>query len=130
MRDTMPVTVVGGDDNALAWIVRRFYKTSFVLQPSVGISGPVVLIPSENTKPTLGAAYVGEPFALYNGWDRSSVQYWDVIPWLYEQNTRVEPAANQKITLWVRADVYGVPKGTTTKTIIPVVPAPINAPGK
>ena len=109
MRDTMPLTVVGTDDNALAWVVRRFFKTNFIAQPSTGVNGPAVLIPTENAKPTLGAAYVGEPFALYNTWDRGTVEYWDVIPWLYEQNTRVPPTSSSRVTLWVRADVYGVP---------------------
>jgi uncharacterized protein (TIGR03663 family) len=125
MRDTMPVTVVGTDDNALAWVLRRFYKTTFIMQPSAGTNTPVVLIPTDNAKPTLGAAYVGEPFALYNTWDRSTVQYWDMVPWLYEQNTRVEPTAGQKVTLWVRSDVYGVPKDASSANLsVPVAPVP------
>ena len=103
----MPLTVVGSDDGALAWLVRAYSHTSFVQQPSDAINGPAAILPADDSKPPLGAASVGEPFTLYSTWDRSSMQDWDFIAWLYDRGSRVLPVPESRITLWVRADVYG-----------------------
>lgn len=108
----MPLSVVWADDGALAWAIHRFEKTTFVTETSPALNGPAILAPRADDKPQLGAAYVGEDFPVYASWDRGTMQYWDVLPWLYERETRVLPTMNERVVLWLRSDVYGVPSGS------------------
>lgn len=105
----MPLSVASADDGALAWTIHRFTKTTFVSATSPALNGPAILAPRTEEKPKLGAAYVGMDFPVYTQWDRSTMQYWDIVAWVYNRETRVLPTANERIVLWLRSDVYGVP---------------------
>ncbi len=108
----MPLSVAWADDGALAWAIHRFEKTTFVTQTSPALNGPAIIAPRQDEKPALGAAYVGMDFPVYANWDRGTMQYWDVFPWLYQRDSRVQPTTNERIVLWLRADVYGVPSSS------------------
>jgi len=135
MSGSTALTVVGSDDSAVAWIVRRFPKTSFVAAASGAINTPLVITtagtiaaPGQDTttaaninitKPTLGAAYVGEPFSIYPTWDRGTLQDWDIFAWGYDRETRTPVNLSPTLTLWVRSDVYGVPADSLTNAAAP-----------
>jgi hypothetical protein len=118
----MPLNVAWSDDSALAWVIRDYRKAQYVTATSSALTGPAILAPKVDDKPQLGAAYVGEPFAVYLKWDRGTMQDWDILAWLYSRETRVEPDITDRVVLWVRSDVYGVPSDSLTS------PAPASAP--
>jgi hypothetical protein len=95
------------DSGALAWALRYFSHTSFVEELSPTTNTPVVITPKTNDKPVLGAAYVGQSFPVSYTWDRRNLS-WDFLTWLYERDTRTAPESNDRVIVWVRADVYGV----------------------
>lgn len=111
----MPLSVAWPDDGAVAWMIRNYTKTTFVTETSAALNGPAIIAPKTNAQPQLGAAYVGEPFAVYRTWDRSTMAAWDIFAWAYDRETRTEPAVTDRIVLWVRSDVYGVPDSALLK---------------
>jgi len=109
----MPVSVQWDDDGAVAWVLRNFKNITFIDNVNPTFNGPAILLPRttvdiKEEKPKLGAAYVGTDYPVRYDFDRSSIQYWDILGWLYERNTRDKPSGTQlRIVLWVRGDVYG-----------------------
>ncbi|MCC7445786.1 MAG: hypothetical protein IT324_00145 [Anaerolineae bacterium] len=104
------------DDGALAWALRNYFKTTFVVELGPGINAPVVIAPQSDEKPNLGAAYVGQDFPVYYTWDRRSLG-WDWLAWVYNRNARVAPQAQEgRVIVWVRGDVYGVDEDSSSPT--------------
>ncbi len=100
------------DDGALAWTLRRFHNMQFVTEIAPTTNAPVLILPESAGKPATAASYVGQAFPVYFTWDRSSLS-WDFFFWLYNRDARVAPTAYQRVIVWVRSDVYGVPAPST-----------------
>lgn len=96
------------DDGALAWQLRNFPNSRFVTEIAPTTATPIVIALQAAEPPQLGASYVGQDFPITQRWDRSTLALWDVVPWLYDRQTRVGPVADQRVVVWVRADIYGV----------------------
>ncbi len=100
-----------GDDGALAWVVHRYYHTEFVNELAPTLNAPVIITPATEDKPQVGAAYVGQGFPVYYIWDPGTLS-WDMLIWLYDRQTRVQPDGDPRVITWVRGDIYGVPDST------------------
>jgi hypothetical protein len=109
----MPVTVQWDDSGAVAWVIRNFKNTTFIDAANPTFNGPAILLPRTTPdvkaeKPKLGAAYVGTDYPVRYDFDRGTIQYWDILGWLYARDTREKPRGDQqRIALWVRGDLYG-----------------------
>ncbi|HLY26053.1 MAG TPA: hypothetical protein VKQ72_06925, partial [Aggregatilineales bacterium] len=109
------------DDGALAWTLRRFHNLQYVTEIPPTTNGPVLILPESAGKPATTASYVGQAFPVYFTWDRNSLS-WDILLWLYNRESRVQPTPFQRVIVWVRSDVYGVPPQSSTSP--GVQPAP------
>jgi hypothetical protein len=98
----------GADDTPLAWLLRRFYKTTYTTELSPAINARAVIALKSEADPKLGASYVGQPFAASLTWNRASILVFDLIPWLYDRDVRYPPTPTDEMVLFLRADVYGL----------------------
>ncbi len=110
---------VTAEDGALAWVLRKF-KTQYVTALAPSTNAPVIILPASVQSPAVAAAYVGQDFPVYYTWNRTTLS-WDLLSWYYERATRVPVQSGQRIVVWVRSDIYGVPTDTNPG-------APVNPP--
>ncbi len=110
---------VTAEDGALAWVMRKF-KTQYVTALAPSTNAPVIILPASVQSPAVAAAYVGQDFPVYYTWNRTTLS-WDLLSWYYERATRVPVQSGQRIVVWVRSDIYGVPTDTNPG-------APVNPP--
>lgn len=112
-RDRITITVQGPSDGALAWLLRGFPNTTYVQGVGIETNTAAVITPYGQKPPALGADYVGQDFILSSQWDWASLNWTDFVSWLILRQTRFEPTPDQRYTLWIRSDVYGVQTVTT-----------------
>lgn len=105
---SMPITVQGKNDTALAWALRSFEHVTYVTSLSNQVNTSAVIAPFTDPKPNLGASYVGQDFVLNRTWQLSELSWLDFFAWLTHRDTRFNPIDAQPTMLWVRQDVYGV----------------------
>jgi uncharacterized protein (TIGR03663 family) len=108
----MPISVQWDDSGSVAWVLRHFKNVTFIDAANPTFNGPAIVLPRispdpKAEKPRLGAAYVGTDYPVRYDFDRASIQYWDVLSWVYARDTRNRPEGTQRVALWVRGDVYG-----------------------
>jgi hypothetical protein len=95
------------ENNApLRWALQKFPNHRFVDTLSSAVSAPIAI--GVQPEPELGASYVGQRLATQSSWSLSTLQYWDIVSWLYDRQTRVAPQFGGHVILWVRGDIYGV----------------------
>jgi hypothetical protein len=111
----IPVTVVldrdAGitDDGVLAWLLRDFSNTRYVLSDAEARMNELVLMKaptSEGAVPNLGGAYVGQSFTLEYRWDANTARFIDFPGWWSHGHVRVPPHPLLTVVLWVRQDIY------------------------
>ncbi len=95
------VTVQAEADGALGWAFRNFPHVRFVDALDAVVTSSVVLAPADETNPTLGSAYVGQDFVLYQTW-QPSLAWPEWVGWLAFRRARVD---SQHFILWVRQDM-------------------------
>jgi hypothetical protein len=105
---TVQIPTADADDTPIAWIVRRYKKTRFQTEMNESVTSRAALAIHTDPQPTLGGTYVGQAFSASYSWDRNLMFVWDVIPWLYDRQTRYQPVASQPMILYLRSDVYGL----------------------
>ncbi len=94
--------IAQADSNgALAWALRDYPRARFVAQIDAGIESPVVITPIVPENPTLGSAYVGQPFALH----RIAALDLSWTEWLGWWTYRRAPEQLENVVLWVRQDI-------------------------
>lgn len=96
------VVVQAEPDGAVAWALRDFVKAKFVTQLDAFIASPVVIAPEAQQDPTLGSAYLGQGFTLYQRWRPENLLLHEQLQWLF---TRRAPLEASRYVLWVRQDV-------------------------
>jgi len=89
-------------DGAMAWALRDFVKARFVTQLDAFMDSPVVVAPEAQQDPTLGSAYLGQGFTLYQRWRPENLLLHEQLQWLF---TRRAPLEASRYVLWVRQDV-------------------------
>ncbi len=95
------------ENNApLRWALQRFPNHRLVDVLSSAVNAPIAI--GVAPEPILGADYVGQRLATQSSWFLSTLQYWDIIAWLYDRQTRLAPQFDKRVIVWVRADIYGV----------------------
>jgi hypothetical protein len=106
--DAIDIALNIPDDGPIPWLLRHYDRAYYVENLSSTINASIVIGPGTMEKPPLGAEYVGERYATYHDWDRSSLGLVDLIPWIYNRQTRSQPLPNGTVIVWVRGDVYGI----------------------
>lgn len=96
------VVVQAAPDGAVAWALRDFVKAKFITQLDAFIASPVVVAPESQQDPTLGSAYLGQGFTLYERWRPDNLLLHEQLKWLL---TRRAPLEASRYVLWVRQDV-------------------------
>lgn len=96
------VVVQAEPDGAVAWVLRDFVKAQFVTQLDAFIASPVVVAPESQQDPTLGSAYLGQGFTLYERWRPDNLLLHEQLMWLL---TRRAPLEASRYVLWVRQDI-------------------------
>jgi hypothetical protein len=95
------------ENNApLRWALQKFPNHRFVDALSSAVNAPIAI--GVQPEPELGASYVGQRLATQSSWSLSTLQYWDIVSWIYDRQTRVAPQFGGHVIIWVRADIYGV----------------------
>lgn len=118
----LPIVAVTPQDGAVAWALRDFHNTQFVASLDDARTAQVIIMPSHDllrglTTPQrpdidLGAAYVGQDFAMQYTWRSSWLSGWQWLAWWSARlDTGLIPAtARQRmlngVVLWVRQDIY------------------------
>lgn len=106
----MPISAMAADDSILAWLIRDYIDVRFISDVSEARAQEIVLLPALAELPDLGGAYVGQDFIISRGWNTSSLEGFDFIPWWLHRRTRVPALPTQTVVLWLRQDIYdGVP---------------------
>jgi hypothetical protein len=90
----------------LRWALQKFPNHRFVDALSSAVNAPIAI--GVQPKPELGASYVGQRLATQSSWSLGTLQYWDIVSWAYDRQTRVAPQFGGHVIIWVRADIYGV----------------------
>ncbi len=95
-------------DSVLAWLLRDFTNVTLIEDAGAAQLAPVALLrPTNDGVPDLGAAYVGQEFVLTRSWNSGNgLVGWDFLPWWVVREVRFSPFDSQRITLWVRQDIY------------------------
>jgi len=96
------IVVQAEPDGAMAWALRDFVKARFVTQLDAFMDSPVVVAPEAQQDPTLGSAYLGQGFTLYQRWRPENLLLHEQLQWLF---TRRAPLEASRYVLWVRQDV-------------------------
>ncbi len=103
------------DDGAVAWQLRDFTGLEYVSAVDRRESGPVIIAPMSFQPEGLGARYVGQDFALTRSWQLDRLRWADVPAWILFREAASSPHIAERVVVWVRDDVYGLP------------PAPVDA---
>lgn len=95
-------------DGIIAWLLRDFENLTLIEDTSAARLAPVVVLePSIDGVPDLGAAYVGQDFVITQGWSAANgLDGVDFLPWWTVREVRYLPFDSEQITLWVRQDIY------------------------
>jgi hypothetical protein len=96
------------DDGALAWALRDFEALEFIKQPSAEITAPVVVLPSTEQEPVLGADYLGQDFVTQRDWSLSWMDAAGMPAWMLQRRTLTAPQPVQQYVVWYRTDIYGL----------------------
>jgi len=99
------LTVQAAPDGALAWALRDFTNLTFVEQVNPTIDSVMVIAPAEDSTPALGSNYVGQDFVIARRWSPVGMSGRQAITWIFYREAGT-PAAETRVILWVREDVY------------------------
>ncbi len=102
----MAVSALAPDDGVVAWLLRDFPKTTFIIDPTAAKGEGIVILPSSIEKPDWGGAYVGHKVAISNGWDFRSISLLNFAAWWLQRRTLTTDLPSDSVTLWLRQDVY------------------------
>ncbi|GAB4570697.1 MAG: hypothetical protein Kow0077_05410 [Anaerolineae bacterium] len=101
------------DDGAVAWQLRDFDHLRYVPVVDQRAVDPVLVTPESFAPETLGARYVGQAVIVQRTFDLASLHWTDLPVWIMYGEARVQPQAQERVLLWVRDDVYGLPPETS-----------------
>lgn len=98
---------------SMRWFLRDYQQSHFADEPQLGESPPVVITWADQEYPALSAAYSGQDFTWWRwpGWQ--GVIPTNILRWI---NYREAALSNQKIILWVRADLVQQPDEENLET--------------
>ncbi|MBI1278029.1 MAG: hypothetical protein GC179_07870 [Anaerolineaceae bacterium] len=110
----LAVSALAADDGVVAWLLRDFPNTTFIIDATAAKGQGVVLLPSSIEKPDLGGAYVGHTTAISNGWDFRNISLLNFPAWWLQRRTLTGDLPTDSITIWLRQDIYN-----GTKPVVP-----------
>lgn len=99
----------GPDDGAVAWQLRDYGNLRYVPAIDQREAAPVIVAPETFDPDTLGARYVGREMIVHRTWDLGSLRWEDLPAWLMYGEAQSRPVVSERVVLWVREDVYGLP---------------------
>jgi hypothetical protein len=102
----MPVAVVAPEDGVLAWLLRDYENTEYLTDPNDALGREVVLLPATFESPEFDQGYVGQDFTITRSWDVSTLYPIDLPALWTQRRARVGWTGEDRIVLWLRADVY------------------------
>lgn len=106
----IPVTVLAPEDGVIAWTLRDFTNTRFIIDVGEARAQEIVLLPESPEPPDLGGSYVGQDFVITREWDPRTMLGLDIFSWWTQRRTRTPQSLTQTMVLWLRQDIYdGVP---------------------
>ena len=102
------------DDGAVAWQLRDFSEMRYVNTIDRRADAPLIVAPESFEPETLGARYVGQDFPLARTWSPDSLRWVDVPVWLMYREGPIKAQVSERVVVWVRADLYGLPPQALT----------------
>ncbi len=63
-----------------------------------------------------GARYVGQDFIVTHTWSLADLRLADLPLWLFYRETQARPLSGERVVVWVREDLYGLPPGQPEST--------------
>ena len=109
--DRLTLTALLPDDGALAWLLRDYADLEYVPALERGINAPVVIAPVGMELTEAGARYVGQDFTVTHTWSLSDLRLVDLPMWIFYRETQARPMVGERVVVWVREDLYGLPPG-------------------
>lgn len=106
----IPIAVVVNEsgihrDGIIAWILRDYTQAQFFTVDAGARQYAAVIMDAEQTKPELGDSYVGQTFTIRRHWNQT-INLGDFLGWFLQRNTRSGSVSSDRLTLWLRMDVY------------------------
>ncbi|MFN8447237.1 MAG: hypothetical protein U0521_01205 [Anaerolineae bacterium] len=109
----LPVSVMASQDGVVAWLLRDYEAAKYIASVDGVIGDQVILAPASVDSTALEADYIGEGFTVSRMWDASTMTAVDFPAWWAQRRTRTAWSSDDRMVLWLRADVYqGVEQGT------------------
>ncbi|GAB4481221.1 MAG: hypothetical protein Kow00124_28750 [Anaerolineae bacterium] len=106
-----PITVQGQPESALGWALRGFHEVTFVQAVTPDITTPLVIAPAEPQAVAPGSNYVGQDFVITRTWGPGGMTPTQIGRWLIYRRAET-PAAEERVILWVREDIYRLSSAT------------------
>lgn len=97
------------DDGAVAWQLRDYRNLQYVPAVDQWEAAPVIVAPEAFDPETLGARYVGRDLVVRRTWDLRSLRWADLPAWLIYGEAQAQALVSERVMVWVREDVYGLP---------------------
>lgn len=106
----IPIAVVENDsgihrDGVIAWTLRDYTQAQFYAMEAGARQYAAVIMGAEQTEPELGGSYVGQTFTIRRQWNQA-INLSDFLGWFLQRSTRAESIRSDRLTLWLRMDVY------------------------
>ncbi|MEP7293003.1 MAG: hypothetical protein ABI835_14570, partial [Chloroflexota bacterium] len=102
----MPVSVVAPQDGEVAWLLRDFEHTEYVVSAEDAFGEQVVILPETMQSADFDASYVGQDFTISRYWDLTALYPVDIPALWTQRQARTPWTAADRVVLWLRADVY------------------------
>ncbi len=107
--DEVAIVAALPDDSAVAWQMRDFRYVRYIPVVDRRETDPVIVTTASFQPEALGARYVGQDFVVTRTWDMNRLRWEDALVWLMYGEAQAPPQVDQKVVVWVREDVYGLP---------------------
>lgn len=114
--DEVPIVAAVPYDDAVAWQLRDFRFVTYTPAIDRWETRPVIVAPAAFRPETLGARYVGQDFVVTRVWDMSQFRPEDILVWLMYGEAQPPARIDQRVVVWVREDVYGLPPAPVTSS--------------
>lgn len=97
------------EDGAVAWQLRDYAGLRYVTAVDRRTNAPLIVAPYAFQPEVLGARYVGQDFLVTRTWRTDFLRGLDLPVWVLYGSAQVGPQVGEKVIVWMRDDVYGLP---------------------
>ncbi len=109
--DGMPFVASVPDDGAVAWQLRDYGGLEYVQVVDRRAAEPAIVAPASFQPEALGARYVGQDFVVTRAWALENLSWAEAPIWVLYREANTSPEAGERVVVWLRDDVYGLPPG-------------------